>query len=95
MSKKTALKRFANQRRLTTRRSLQRPLMQTKFAELNTKLAKTLHSLTELEALRDKVSSLEKKSKDLKDSAEFANNEITDLKATVIHACSNLERLGN
>ena len=68
---------------------------EVKFAEVNTKLDKILHSLTELEALKDKVSALEKESKDLMDSAEFAHNEITDLKATVIYACSNVERLGN
>ena len=55
---------------------------------MNTKLDKILHSLTELEAL-------EKESKDLMDSAKFAHNEITDLKATVIYACSSVERLGN
>ena len=66
-----------------------------KFAEVNLKLDKILHSLTELEALKDKVSSLEKECKDLKDSAEFAHNEITDLKATAIYACSSVERLGN
>ena len=66
-----------------------------KFAEVNTKLDKILHSLAELEALKDKVSSLEKESKDLKDNAEFAHKEITDLKATVIYACSNVERLEN
>ena len=65
------------------------------LAEVNTKLDRILHSLTELEALKDKVSALEKESKDLMDSAKFAHNEITDLKATVIYACSNLERLGN
>ena len=68
---------------------------EVKFAEVNTKLDKILHSLTELEALKDKVSALEKESKDLMDSAKFAHNEITDLKATVIYACSNVERLGN
>ena len=46
---------------------------EAKFAEVNTKLDKILNSLTELEALRDKVSSLEKESKDLKESAEFAD----------------------
>ena len=66
-----------------------------KFAEVNTKLDKILHSLTELEALKDKVSSLEKESQDLKVSTEFAQKEITDLKATVIYACSNMERLQN
>ena len=50
--------------------------------------------MTELEALKDKVSALEKESKDLMDSAKFAHNEITDLKATVSYACSNVERLG-
>ena len=58
---------------------------EVKFAEVNTKLDRILHSMTELEALKDKVSALEKESKDL----------ITDLKATVIYACSNVERLGN
>ena len=48
-----------------------------------------------LEALKDKVSSLEKESKNLKDSAEFAHNEITDLKAKTNYACSNIEHLGN
>ena len=65
---------------------------EAKFADVNTKLDKILHSLTELEALKDKVSSLEKESKDLKVSAEFAHKEITDLKATVIYACSNVSR---
>ena len=51
--------------------------------------------MTELEALKDKVSSLEKESKDLKESAELAHKEITDLKATVIYACSKVERLEN
>ena len=32
----------------------------SKFAEVNTKLDKILHSFTELEALKEKVSSLEK-----------------------------------
>ena len=68
---------------------------EAKFAEVNTKLDKILHSLTELEALKDKVSSLEKESKDLKESTEFAHKEITDLKATIIYACSNVERLEN
>ena len=68
---------------------------EAKFAEVNTKLDKILHSLTELEALKDKVSSLEKESKDLKENAELAHKEITDLKATVIYACSNVERLEN
>ena len=67
---------------------------EVKFAEVNTKLDRILHSLTELEALKHKVSALEKESKDLMDSAKFAHNEITDLKATVIYACSNVERLG-
>ena len=35
----------------------------SKFAEVNTKLDKILHSLTELEALKEKVSSLKKKKK--------------------------------
>ena len=68
---------------------------EAKFAEVNTKLDKILHSLTELEALKDKVSSLEKESKYLKESAELAHKEITDLKATVIYACSNVERREN
>ena len=68
---------------------------EAKFAEVNTKLEKILHSLTELEALKDKVSLLEKERKDLKDSAEFAHKEITDLKATVIYTCSNMEHLEN
>ena len=51
--------------------------------------------MTELEALKDKVSSLEQESKDLKESAELTHKEITALKATVIYACSNVERLEN
>ena len=34
---------------------------EVKFAEVNTKLDRILHSLTELEALKDKVSALEKR----------------------------------
>ena len=34
---------------------------EAKFAEVNTKLDKILHSLTELEAFKDKVSLLEKR----------------------------------
>ena len=55
-----------------------------KFAEVNTKLDRILHSLTELEVLKERVSSLEKKSKNLKDNIEFAQNDITDLKSTTV-----------
>ena len=66
-----------------------------KLAEVNTKLDRILLSLTELEALKEKVSSLENESKNLKDSIEFAHNDITDLKSTTVYACSNIDRLGN
>ena len=29
------------------------------------------------------------------DTTKFAHNKITDLKATVIYACTNVEQLGN
>ena len=65
-----------------------------KFAEVNTKLDRILHLLTELEALKEKVSSLENESKNLKDSIKFAHNDIWDLKSTIVYACSNMDRLG-
>ena len=66
-----------------------------KCAEVNSKLYRILHSLTELEALKENVSSLENESKNLKDSTEFAHNDITDLKSTTVYPCSNIDRLGN
>ena len=51
--------------------------------DVNAKLDKIVHPWTELEALKEKVSSLEKESKDLKDSIGFAQNEITDLKSSL------------
>ena len=41
------------------------------------------------------VSSLKNESKNLKDSIEFAHNDITDLKSTTVYPCTNIDRLGN
>ena len=62
------------------------------FKNINTKNKTHWEEISEE---RQKKGVQRKESKDLMDSAKFAHNEITDLKATVIYAFSNVERLGN
>ena len=61
------------------------------MAEINSKLDKLLNVLAEFETIKVRLAQVEDENKQLKQSAENAERDISNLKTTTVYTCTNMD----